>query len=143
MNMTPYETRIIIPLKDLDNQFSQIQELIEVKRSALMKKQNKLRHLSKQNHFLQIVRDDYEKYHDYISQQKRDQIKALEILDSYINDLTMTGKLTKCNMEDAKEEQKKILKELNSIKNSLDNIIKDTKQAKSVILPSKNVDLSI
>ena len=63
------------------------------------------------------------KYYNYISQQKKDQIRALQVLDEYINDLTISGKLTKHNIEDAKEEQKKILREVNYIKNGLDSIV--------------------
>jgi hypothetical protein len=57
-----------------------------------------------------------------------DQIRALEILDEYIKDLTLSGKLTKHNIEDAKEEQVKILTEVKSIKNSLDSIINNTEE---------------
>ena len=43
------------------------------------------------------------------------------VLKDYIKDLTDSGKLTKYNIEDAKEEQNKILQEVNSIKgNSID-----------------------
>jgi hypothetical protein len=62
----------------------------------------------------------------YISEQKRDQMKALQVLDQYIKDLTISGKLTKHNIEDAKEEQYKILKELKMIKGSLDDLVDDS-----------------
>ena len=52
-----------------------------------------------------------------------DQIKALNLLNVYINDLTYSGKLTKNNIEDAKNEQQKILTEINSIKKGIDDII--------------------
>ena len=105
-----------------------IQELIDAKKKFLINKQKKLKFITKQNKFLDAVKSDYQKYYGYIIQQKREQITALEVLDQYINDLTLSGKLTKHNIEDAKEEQSKILSELNSIKGSLDSIIDDTKQ---------------
>ena len=94
----------------------------------LINKQKKLRFISKQNKFLDAVRNDYEKFYGYIVQQKRDQVRALEILDDYVKDLTLSGKLTKHNIEDAKEEQRRILNEVNSIKESLESIINDTKE---------------
>ena len=124
--IVPYQARIIIPIRENDERFIHLQELIEAKRNMLVNKQKKLRFIAKQNRFLDAVKNDYEKFSGYITQQKRDQIKALEILDEYIKDLTISVKLTKHNIEDAKEEQSKILKELNSIKESLDSIIDNT-----------------
>jgi hypothetical protein len=104
MEIVPYEARIVVPIREMDNQFIQIQELIDAKRRLLVDKQKKLRFISKQNRFLEAVKNDYSKYNNYISEQKRDQIKALQYLDEYIKDLTLSGKLTKHNIEDAKEE---------------------------------------
>ena len=127
MRMQEQEARIIIPIKEIDDQFMQIQNLIHSKKQLLFEKQKKLKSISKQNKFLEIVKDDYMKYYDYINQQKRDQIKALQVLNEYIEDLTYTGKLTTNNIEDAKVEQSKILHEMNSIKKSLDQVVDKTK----------------
>ena len=113
-------------LKERNNQFLQIQQLIEAKRDLLYNKQKKLKSIQKQNEFLGVVRDDYRKYQDYISKQKADQIQALQIINGYLNDLTETGELSKYNIEDAKAEQKKIMGEVNSIRAGLDNIMNDT-----------------
>jgi hypothetical protein len=92
----------------------------------LIEKQKKLRFISRQNQFLEVVKNDYENIYSYVVQQKRDQIRALEVLDEYMKQLTLYGKLTKHNIEDAKQEQSKILKELSLIKENLDSIITDT-----------------
>lgn len=126
MSIVPYQAKLVIPIRENDQRFIQIQELIDAKKNMLINKQKKLRFITKQNRFLEAVRDDYQKFYGYITQQKRDQIRALEVLDEYIKDLTQSGKLTKHNIEDAKEEQNKILMEVNSIKESLDSIIHDT-----------------
>jgi hypothetical protein len=126
------KARIIIPIKENDERFIKIQELIEAKRNMLVQKQKKLRFISRQNLFLEVVKNDYENVYNYIVQQKRDQIRALEVLDEYINQLTSYGKLTKNNIDDAKEEQSKILKELNLIKHNLDSIINDTQDILSI-----------
>lgn len=132
MNIVLYQGRIIIHVRENDDRFNQIQELIDSKRNFLINKQKKLRFISKQNKFLESVKDDYQKYYSYISQQKKDQIRALEVLDEYIKDLTVSGKLTKHNIEDAKEEQSKILREVKSIKNGLDSIIGDTQKLSNI-----------
>jgi hypothetical protein len=121
----PYQVRI---LTERDVQFIQLQKVIEAKRQMLIDKQKKLRFITKQNRFLEGVKNDYEKYYGFIEQQKRDQVIALEYLDKYIKDLTLSGKLTKHNIEDAKVEQSKILREVKLIKRSLDLLIDDTKQ---------------
>jgi hypothetical protein len=121
----PYQVRI---LTERDEQFIHLQQVIEAKRQMLINKQKKLRFITKQNRFLEAVKNDYEKYYSFIEQQKRDQVIALEALDKYIKDLTVSGKLTKHNIEDAKVEQSKILREVKLIKNSLDSIIDDTKK---------------
>jgi cell division septum initiation protein DivIVA len=133
-----YKTRIVVPIREMDNQFTQIQDLINAKRQLLIDKQKKLRFISKQNQFLDVVKSDYTKYYMYISEQKRDQMKALQVLDQYIKDLTISGKLTKHNIEDAKEEQYKILKELKMIKGSLDDLVDDSQYIDNT-LKNKNI----
>ena len=130
--MMPYHVRIVVPIKERDNQFLQLQEVIEAKKQMLIDKQKKLRFITQQNRFLEAVRNDYQNYYSYFEQQKRDQIKALELLDEYIKDLTVSGRLTKHNIEDAKAEQFKILREVKSIKNSLDALINDSREEPSI-----------
>lgn len=109
-----------------DEQVLKIEEIIEAKRNMLIEKQKKLRFISKQNIFLDAVKDDYTKYNNYIIKQKQDQMKALQVLNYYINDLTRTGNLTKQNIEDSKYEQRKIVHEIRSLQKNLDKIISDT-----------------
>lgn len=138
MNIQPYEVKIVVPVKERDEQFIQIQELIEAKRNLLIDKQKKFKYITKQNKFLEAVKNDYLKYNEYIYQQKRDQIRALEVLDEYIKDLTISGKLTKNNIEDAKEEQLKILKEVKSIKENLDTIINNFGDLQNTLNKKRN-----
>ena len=133
MDIVPIVARLVVPIKEKDEQFMQIQELINAKENLLIEKQKKMRFITKQNRFLEAVRNDYDKYYNYINEQKKDQIRALQLLDEYIKDLTISGKLTKHNIEDAKEEQSKILKEIKSIKNSLDSMIDNTKDVQDAL----------
>ena len=123
-----YQTRVVIPIRERDDQFIQLQQLIDAKREMFINIQKKFRFITKQNKFLDAVKNDYHKFYSYIEQQKRDQITALHALDEYIKDLSLSGKLTKHNIEDAKEEQAKILNEVKLIKEGLDSIINDTRE---------------
>jgi len=114
-----------------DDEYLQLQHIIEAKRNMLIRKQKQLKRISKYNNLLQQVRNDYSKYNDYIVKQKHDQLAALHLLNTYIDDLTRSGNLSKNNIKDAKMEQRKIVKELNLIKHGLDKIVNDVDFIKS------------
>jgi hypothetical protein len=120
---------IILPvqmnLASKDQQFIQLQQMIDLKRKMLLEKQIKYKKIVKQNHFLEEIKNDYSTYSNYIMKQKQEQIQALEILQNYVRDLSVSGKLSKQNVKDAKYEQKKIIKELKSIKNNLDEVVQN------------------
>ena len=117
--------RFEIESADNDLYLQHVEHLINKKKQMLMTKQKQLGNLEKHNEFLREVRRDYIEYHNYIVQQKRDQIKALESLNVYIENLTKMGNLTFHNIKDAKFEQERIMNEINSIKRNLDTIIHD------------------
>ena len=48
------------------------------------------------------------------------------MLNEYIKDLSLSGELSKHNINDSKYEQKKILNEINSIKDGLKTIMQNT-----------------
>ena len=112
-----------IHLENRDQQLLQIENLIDAKRKMLIDKQKKFKNLTKENEFLNDVKQDYNKYYGYIVKQKEDQMSALTLLNGYIKDLTISGTLSKNNIQDAKNEQNKILTEINSIKKGIDDII--------------------
>ena len=114
-------------LADKDEQLIHLENLIESKRKMLLEKQKKLRFVYKQNQFLGVVREDYDKYYSYIVKQKQDQMKALQLLNTYVDDLTRSGNLTKHNVADAKHEQRKIISEMKSIQMNLDEIVSNTR----------------
>ena len=116
-----------------DQQFLYMQQMIEQKREMLLQKQRHLQKAAKQNQFLEVVKSDYAKYYDYISQQKREQIQAFEILNKYVQDLNATNQMSKYNIKDAKAEQDKILAEIGSIKKGLDQIMSNTNKLGTMI----------
>ena len=113
-------------LHEKNEKFILIENLIQSKRNLLLDKQKKIKIISKQNEYFDGIKNDYLTYYNYIVQQKQEQIGALNLLDNYIKDLSLTGELTDQNIQDSKFEQKRILSEINSIKKGLDNIIRNT-----------------
>ena len=112
-----------IHLENSDQKLLQIENLIDAKRKMLIDKQKKFKNITKQNEFLNVVKQDYNKYYGYIVKQKQEQMSALSLLNNYIKDLTVSGKLSKNNVDDAKNEQQKILTEINSIKKGINDIM--------------------
>jgi len=115
----------LINLASKDKQFNQLQQVIELKRKMLLEKQIKYKKISKQNQFLEEIKNDYSNYSNYIMNQKQEQIKALSLLKNYVDDLSTSGNLSEQNLKDSKHEQKKILNEIKLIKNNLNEIIQN------------------
>lgn len=140
MEIIPLNLPLQMPMLNNNDRLIHIEEVIEAKRRMLLEKQKKIRFVLKQNRFLDTVKNDYVKYYHFIIEQKHDQIKALELLNKYIYDLSSTGTLSKNNMEDAKVEQERILREIKSIKKGLDSIIENTNYINSN-LNKKNISI--
>jgi len=100
-----------------------IEKEIEIRRKRLIEKQTKMKQLSKQNHFLQQVKEDYAQYHATILRQKQEQLRAMELLHQYLHELTLTEQLSKNNIKDARYEQRKILHEIKKIKKQVDELV--------------------
>jgi len=109
-----------------DMYLQKIQEQIMAKRQLLLSKQRTLRKTARQNQFLNEVQNDYATYYNFIIKQKEEQIRSMEIIKQYLNDIVVSGKLTKEDISEAQNEQKRILGEIGSIKGSMNEIIKET-----------------
>ena len=118
----PIEPKMM-SLRERDERFIQIQNMLDAKTRLLEEKHKYLRKIKEENSFLNDVLQDYSKYGSYIVQQKKDQMMALQVLNEYIDDLKVNGQLTKQNIYDAKMEQQKILGELDEIKKYFDDLI--------------------
>lgn len=115
-----------VPSFTKDDELMSVQELIDQKRKYLLEKQMYIQHLEKQNKFLREVQNDYNTYNQYMVKQRQDQILAMHILNEYVQDLAISGKLTKTDLEDARQEQANILGEINKLKGSLGTIVQGT-----------------
>ena len=120
-------------LSSKNEEFTKIEELILLKENMLLNKQKELNKLCNQNKFLETVKKDYDNYLQYISIQKQQQIESLNLLNDYINKLIISGELKKYEIEDAKLEQKKIIREIKEIKQNLNNIIGNASEIKNKI----------
>jgi uncharacterized protein (DUF3084 family) len=73
-------------IEDSDSKLLHIEKMIKAKKNLLLSKQEKLEKISKNNHFLNEIKNDYQEYYNYIKKQKEEQILALNMLNEYIKE---------------------------------------------------------
>jgi uncharacterized membrane protein len=108
-----------IYLKKIENQ-------VMAKRRLLLYKQKELRKTAKQNQFLEEVQSDYARYYNFIIKQKESQIRSMNIIKQYLNDIVVSGKLTKEDIVEAQKEQASVLHEIDNVKVSINKIMRET-----------------
>jgi hypothetical protein len=106
-----------------DQYLLKIEDEIQLRRKFLLEKQKKLEKLSRQNHFLETIKNDYENYHNYIVEQKEGQIRAMNSIKQYVEDLIVSGKLTDEDIRHAKDDQREITSEVKKIREKINDII--------------------
>jgi hypothetical protein len=110
-------------LGERDTYMNKMEEQIREKREFLMNRQLYLRKEIKHNKYLEKVKNDYDRYNTYIIKQKEQQIKAMNIINSYIEDMKVSGKLTEEGIKEIRMEQKEIIHETNKLRKSINEII--------------------
>ena len=110
-------------LGDRDKAILKIEQQIEEKKNMLYNRQYILHNTVKDNDYLEGIKKDYAKYNTYIVKQKNEQIKAMELLRQYIEDIKLSGNLTEEAIVETKREQQGIVNEIDKIKRSMDKII--------------------
>ena len=115
---------MLFPLSERDLCLMQIEKEIKHKKKLLVKKKKELDKKYKLNHYLIDVKEDYNKYYDYIVGEKEEQYNALVILKEYMRDLVETENLMDEQLRTAKYDQKDIIEEINKVKAELDELIK-------------------
>jgi hypothetical protein len=123
--MTNIEVELTLPEQDV--YLVEIEKQIAKKRNFLLQRRQQLEVSAKENIFLNKVKEDYQKYHQFILKQKQDQIQAMQLLDQYLNDLMVSGKMTQHDILQSKKDQQDVLSEIDKIKKDLDGIISSTK----------------
>lgn len=122
-NKITYLFIMSLPLGERDLYLLKIQTEIKNKKNLLVKKKKELDNKTKTNKYLSEVKKDYNKYYDYILNEKKQQYSALLLLKEYIDDLTKTENLVDHQIRSAKYDQKDILKEIENVKQELDELI--------------------
>ena len=110
-------------LAQRDLKLIQIYEEIKNKKDLILKKKKDLSKKKNVNAYLEIVNTDYENYYNYILEQKKKELDAMNILNEYIDDLVNTDKLVDTQLKTAKRDQREILNEIYKIKGELDKLI--------------------
>ena len=110
-------------LADRDQKISTIEEQIKKRQKLILKKTAELEETKKENQFLEQVYSDYRKYHAFVLDQKKQQIEALHLLQEYLNNLKKTDELAKNEVDNLQNDQTIILKELDKVRNELNELI--------------------
>jgi len=114
-----------LTLAERDDIFMQIEGEIEKNKQYLMEKNKYLQKVAKENQYLDMINNDYQKYYNYIIKQKRDQINAMNYLKEYLDILMIEGKLTDQDLEDARQQREHLLVETGKIKQTLNELIEE------------------
>ena len=109
-----------------------IEEEMNRKKKFLLDKYNKIGQMEQENEYLRMIRNDYSHYYEYIKKEKQDQIDAMERLSNYIDNIVIDGRLTDEDLEQTQKEQKKILYEIDSIKQGLDEITNNVETKENI-----------
>ncbi len=109
-----------------DHKILQMKAELENRKKILCVKRHQLKNNVKENDLLKFVLTDYEKYNTHIISQKEKQIMFLERLNDYIDNINIDLKLTDNKLKESKQEQREILKEINYLKNEIDNLVETT-----------------
>ena len=115
---------VLIPLGQRDLQLLQLDAEITHKKHLLLKKKKDLDKKVKVNSFLEEVNNDYNKYYQFVVQEKEEQHKALQMLKEYMGELMKTETLIDYQKRTAKHDQQDIIREINVVKKELDELIK-------------------
>ena len=107
-----------------DHKIFQIKAELENRKKMLCAKRNMLRTTVNENEFLRGVVDDYKQYTKHIITQKEKQMKFLQGINEYINNITIDLRLTDNKLRESKQEQREIINEISIIKRELDDLVK-------------------
>ena len=110
-----------------DKRIASLQIQIENRRKLLASNNKKLKIITDENEYLNEIANDYNKYFDYIKENKEQQIKAFDLIYKYLERLIKSNNYTEEEMINATREQKEIVEQIDLIKNELNDIINENK----------------
>jgi hypothetical protein len=112
-----------LSLAEKDILILKIDNEINNRRKLILEKTKKITNKKKVNHFLEGVKEDYEKYYNYIVQEKQQQYNSMLIIKNYLDDLIKTEKMANSQLKNIKYDQNHILHEMDKIKTEMDKLI--------------------
>lgn len=107
-----------------DHKIFQMKAELENRKKMLCAKRRELKKSTKENELLTEVMRDYDQYNNHLISQKKKQIDFLQQLNQYIDTITHELNLTTNKLEESKHEQRDIIKEINLLKEELDDLVK-------------------
>tara|TARA_B100001057_G_C22461524_1_gene799038 strand:+ start:168 stop:536 length:369 start_codon:yes stop_codon:yes gene_type:complete len=102
-----------------------IQTALNAQQKELKQKYNTLKKESQQNKFLVGVVRDYAKHLNYMKNQKKEQVHALRKIADYIDRISQDTTTTERMLEQTKEDQKELTKDINVLRKEINEIIID------------------
>lgn len=106
-----------------DIKVQDLEKIINHKNKYLLEKRNEVNKKKSINKFLEGVHDDYNKYFKFISDQKEEQLRSLQLLNQYISSLAENQKIVENENLVLEKDRQIILTEIDAVKNELEQLI--------------------
>ena len=98
---------------------------IKKNRNNLHSNLRNLRTFQKDNKFLRQIYDDYEDYHNFIINQKKEQELTILRLLHYLEKNMLDSNLTERMLQESKHEQSVLLEKLYEVRNDLEKVVNE------------------
>ena len=119
-----------------DHKIIQLKAELENRKKILCMKRHQLKSNMRENSYLKEVARDYDKYNNHIISQKEKQIVILQMLNGYIDNINNDLTLTNNKLNDSKQDQREITREISYLKRELDDLVKSNDDINS----NNNID---
>jgi hypothetical protein len=130
-------------MANLQNELVLKQIACEIKknRNNLHSNLRNLRTFQKDNKFLRQIYDDYEDYHNFIINQKKEQELTILRLLHYLEKNMLDSNLTERMLQESKHEQSVLLEKLYEVRNDLEKVVNEADETVTTIETDINSDL--
>jgi len=119
------DSRVIDELTRRDQVLKDIDARIDQKKQILFSKRQFLNRTVKENEYLALVKQGYQKYHHAILKTKQMQLDSMNLIQKHLDTLIREGGLTDQDIQKAELDQQNVLKELDYMRKELDELIKE------------------